>query len=94
MHHKTTILSLAALLAGAPIAATAGESAEALHKKHCQRCHDDSIYTRPEPLVLTYSALGQRVRMCDNVAGAHLSERELQSVIDYLNDRFYKFEKR
>ncbi len=68
-------------------------AAKELHDKHCQRCHDDSMYTRKNPLVLTYPALGERVRFCDNASGAHLSAPQLQSVVDYLNTQFYKFDK-
>ena len=75
-----------------PIASAS--EAEELHRKHCQHCHDDSIYTRANPLVLTYSALGERVRFCENMAGANLNEKQIQSVIDYLNDKFYKYERR
>ncbi len=77
---------LASPLAGA-------SEAKALHQKHCQRCHDDTIYTRADPLVLSYSALRQRVKICDGVAASNLSEPQLQSVIDYLNDNFYKFQR-
>ncbi len=73
--------------------ATASE-AKTLHQKHCQRCHDDSIYTRQDPLVLSYSALKQRVKLCDGVAGSHMPEKQLQSVIDYLNERYYKFQRK
>jgi len=81
------------VISGAMLPVAQASEGKDLHEKHCQRCHDDGIYTRKNPLVLTYPALGERVRFCDNAAGAHMSASQLQSVIDYLNTQFYKFDK-
>ncbi len=88
----SALLLAATALSGSAVAAA--DNAKALHQQHCQRCHDDTIYTRPEPLVLSYPALKQRVKICDGVAASHLPEAQLQSVIDYLNDNFYKFQRK
>ena len=61
--------------------------ARSLHQQSCQRCHDDSIYTRPDSIIFSFSALKKRVHFC----GAGWSEEQLNAVIDYLNQRFYHY---
>ena len=90
IRYSMPLLALAALFS---TAANATDPA-ALLQTHCQRCHDNTIYTRAEPLVLTYSALKQRVAFCDRAAGANMSDSQMQSVIDYLNQHYYHFEKK
>lgn len=64
---------------------------QALQQQYCQRCHDDSIYTRPDSIIFSLKALNKRVRFCESMAGAHWNEQQINQVIDYLNQRFYKF---
>ncbi len=90
IRYSTPWLALAALFS---TTANATDPA-ALVQTHCQRCHDNTIYTRAEPLVLTYSALKQRVAFCERAAGADMSDAQIQSVVDYLNERYYHFEKK
>jgi len=65
--------------------------ARSLHQQICQRCHDDSIYTRPDSIIFSFSALKKRVHFCESMANAGWSEQQINAVIDYLNQRFYHY---
>ena len=59
----------------------------------CQQCHDNSIYTRSNSILQSYPELQARVEFCENAANAHWNETEINQVIEYLNDSYYKFPK-
>ena len=65
-----------------------------LHEKSCQRCHDDSIYTRPDSIIFSLKALDNRVHFCERMARAGWTEKDISDVIAYLNDTFYKYDKK
>ena len=62
-----------------------------LQVQSCQRCHDDSIYTRKDSIIYSYKALVKRVHFCESMAHAGWNENDFNDVIAYLNQRFYKF---
>ena len=66
---------------------------QALHEQYCQRCHDNSVYTRPNSIIFSLTALEKRVRFCESMAAAGWSEPQMKAVIDYLNQRFYQFKR-
>ncbi len=66
---------------------------KAVHDANCISCHDTGKYTRADRLVGDFNQLSARVRVCDANLGAKLSEKDLSSVTDYLNETFYKFPK-
>jgi len=68
--------------------------AKAIHDKDCQRCHDNSIYTRPNSIIGSFGQLDARVRFCNNQARSHWNEEQILSVVEYLNNTFYKYEKK
>ena len=80
-------------------ASLANEAAEksgdgkTLHNQYCQRCHDNGIYTRPDSIIFSLTALDKRVRFCESMAAAGWSEPQMKNVIDYLNQRFYHFKR-
>lgn len=76
-----------------PVTLAATDSGKALHKNKCQSCHDDSIYTRNPRIVNSYPELQARVEFCDTQAQTHWNKAQIDSVINYLNDTFYKFKK-
>lgn len=90
--HSFLALGLcSALLAPAAVAETI--DGKALQQSKCQRCHDDSIYTRHPRIVNSYPELQARVEFCDTQAQTHWNKKQLDAVINYLNDTFYKFKK-
>jgi hypothetical protein len=66
---------------------------KALVDKHCQRCHDNSIFTRPDSIIHSWSELQARVEFCDSASHAGMTEEEMSQVVEYLNKTFYKFPK-
>ncbi|RDH84737.1 MAG: hypothetical protein DIZ80_04525 [endosymbiont of Galathealinum brachiosum] len=63
-----------------------------LHDKKCTKCHGSSVYTRDERMVKTMSALESQVENCmKGAAKAEWTQPETTSVVDFLNDRYYKF---
>jgi len=90
-------LLLAAMLAIAPLAQAAlpGDSAEGkkLHDAHCTGCHDASVYTRPDHHIKNLPALKEQLNECTHAAQVTLTDAQQQSIVKYLNERFYKFSK-
>ena len=63
-----------------------------LHEKKCTTCHKSEVYSRNDRRVKTMSALETQVDGCmKGAAKAEWSKAQTTSVIDYLNDRYYKF---
>ena len=63
-----------------------------LHDNKCVSCHSDKVYTREDRMVKTMSALEHQVENCmKGAAKAEWSKPETTSVVDFLNDRYYKF---
>ena len=63
-----------------------------LHNQHCLKCHDASVYQRPDRFIKSYEMLNQQIRRCEVPAGVQWSPSEITSVTDYLNSHYYKFE--
>ena len=78
-----------------PVVACAGgdtaPSGAALHEAHCTRCHDAGIYTRQNRIVGSYDALRKRVQQCELGAELGWFEEEVEAVVGYLNDTYYRF---
>jgi len=65
---------------------------EDLHDKKCTSCHSNSVYTREDRMVKTMSALEHQVNNCmKGAAKAEWTNPETTSVVEFLNDRYYKF---
>ena len=63
-----------------------------LHDDKCMNCHDTSVYSRQDRRVKTLQALSNQVNNCmKGPAKADWTVSETNSVIDYLNNKFYKF---
>jgi hypothetical protein len=64
---------------------------QALARRNCMGCHDNSIYTREDRLVQSLDALKKRLGDCSHMANKEFSASETQNIIKYLNDQFYQF---
>ncbi len=63
-----------------------------LHDKKCTSCHSDKVYSRDDRMVKTMSALEHQVDNCmKGAAKAEWTKPQTTSVIEYLNERYYKF---
>ncbi len=91
-----TILLLTSLASSAALASTdqgAPDPAngEQLVSQNCTRCHDDSVYTRPNRRIKNLPALGKQVRFCKDTIGITWFDDEVNDVIYFLNDKYYHF---
>lgn len=90
--------SLTALLCLLPLASEAsillGDAAKgkAVHDKQCAACHDSSVYTRVDRRVKTPEGLKSQVNGCLRQTGIKLKDAEIDDVVKYLNDSYYKFD--
>jgi hypothetical protein len=57
----------------------------------CSRCHDSSVYTRPNRRVQSLDGLNNQVRRCDAMLGTKLFEDDIKTLVDHLNQRYYHF---
>lgn len=72
-------------------AAPDAEKGKALYQAGCHGCHDESIHTRPDRIILSKGALRNRVQFCDSNAGTKWNPEQMDHVLEYLNLTFYKF---
>jgi hypothetical protein len=74
-------------------AALPGDAADgkSLHDVYCTGCHDTSVYTRQDRRVRSLDALRRQVQNCQRAAGTDFSTSEMQNLLKYLNERFYRF---
>ncbi len=56
-----------------------------------RQCHSTSVYTRQDRKVKSLAALSKQVASCTHMAQVTLTEDEQKSVVEYLNQQFYKF---
>jgi mono/diheme cytochrome c family protein len=90
MKRALPVFALLAALA-APAQAGDAERGQQLHAQHCTRCHNVSMYTRPERTTADYAALRERVQQCELAAELTWFEEDVDDVAAYLNEAFYRF---
>ena len=88
---RAWVCAAALLPAGAWSGGQDAPSGAALHAAHCTGCHGVDIYTRPQRLVNSYAELRQRVQQCELTAELGWFEEEVEAVVSYLNDTYYRF---
>ena len=73
--------------------ALSGDSAEGkkVHDANCTTCHSTSVYTRQDRKIKSLAALNERIIACTHAAQVTLTDDEQKSIVQYLNDQFYKF---
>ncbi len=93
MHPRAIILlcMLATPAANAALLPGDGANGKQLHDSRCVACHDGRVYTRPDRKVKSIEGLMGQVRMCNQQLGTDLSREQLNNIIKYLNETFYKF---
>lgn len=76
----------------AQVSTSSPHQGENLHEDKCTSCHRDEVYTREDRMVRTMAALENQVNNCmTGAAKAEWTPTETSSVIEFLNDRYYKF---
>jgi len=72
--------------------ATAEHKGEAPHNQKCMSCHKTDVYTREDRNIKTLHALSNQVNNCmKGAAKAEWTKKQTEDVVDYLNNKFYKF---
>ncbi len=68
------------------------EEGKELHDEYeCSNCHTTRIYTRKNRRVTNLNKLGSQVLTCDNELGLGLLDEEIDALVAYLNNEYYKF---
>jgi cytochrome c553 len=62
-----------------------------LHETYCLACHDAKIYAREKRLIQSLGDLQQQIGACGHNTGTKLSPGEIEEIVKYLNDTYYKF---
>lgn len=90
-HAVCTLLAL--LIPLAALAALPGDPAagKRLYDASCTSCHDASVFTRANRRVKSLDALRGQVQACGHMAKQDFSPQQLQDLVRYLNDQYYRF---
>jgi mono/diheme cytochrome c family protein len=95
MKHHLALLLVSTLAASSAVLAAdkaAAPNGQKLHDAKCMGCHKTEVYTREDHSVQSLQALSHQVENCmKGPAEANWSPAETQSVVEYLNTKFYKF---
>ncbi len=65
---------------------------KSLHDAQCTACHDSSVYTRANRRVKSVEGLIGQVEFCNRNLGGKLSREQMNDLVQYLNQAYYKFE--
>jgi hypothetical protein len=86
-----SILTL--LIPGAHAAPLPGNSEEGkrLLDANCMECHGTVIFTRKDRKVQSLDGLQEQLVACSHAAKKEFSASEMQDLLKYLNDEFYRF---
>ena len=85
---RNTLLTITLILAASSAGA---QNAAALVKRDCMSCHGNEVYTRSNRMVNSLDGLRHQIARCHQATGKNWSADQVDSVVRYLNDRFYKF---
>ncbi len=97
MKLKSGLLVSALLISTSSVAGDIKRGQE-LHDENCVSCHKSmqggdgtGIYTRENRRIDSYQGLVKQVKRCKTSLGVSWPEHQIDDVITYLNDSFYKF---
>jgi|WetSurMetagenome_2_1015567.scaffolds.fasta_scaffold576433_2 mono/diheme cytochrome c family protein len=87
------LLSLTLVASSAQAALLPGDAAKgkAVYDKTCVACHDTSVYTRANRRIQSVEGLIGQVNGCVRQTGAKLDRDQINDVVKYLDESFYKF---
>jgi cytochrome c553 len=68
------------------------ERGQQLHDQYCTQCHSVDIYTRENSIISDYRDLELRIRQCELSNELTWFDEDINAVLAYLNNNFYRFE--
>jgi cytochrome c553 len=82
------------LMPSAYAASLPGDSAEGkrVFDANCTKCHQTDIFTRKDRKIQSLDALKEQLVNCSHAAKKEFSASEMQDLLKYLNDQFYRFQ--
>jgi len=91
--NKSLLPLIAALLltAAGPLTAADTGHGQQLKAKNCMGCHEDGVYIRKDRRVTSLAGLEKQVRRCELTLGLQWFDDDVNDVVAYLNETFYKF---
>lgn len=93
MKSKILFTALALCVGSTQAALLPGDSAKgkAVHAKQCSACHDTGVYTRPDRRIKSVEGLIGQVNNCVRQTGVKLDRDQINDLVKYLDESFYKF---
>ena len=79
------------LAAASPLSAANLDNGKTLVADNCTKCHNESVYKRPDHRVTTLDGLNQQVGRCEQSLGLKWFDDDISDVADYLNQTYYHF---
>lgn len=73
-----------------PAVPVTGTRGQMLYENHCQECHTSVVHVREMRRVRTMNDLEHWVKRWAGTLKLRWSTDEINDVVDYLNDRYYK----
>ena len=91
--NKILLPLIAATLLATTGVVSAADSAngKSLKEQNCMGCHEDAVYTRTDRRVTSLAGLEKQVRRCELTLGLQWFDDDVNDVVAYLNENFYKF---
>jgi len=88
-----TFLMIAASFGGYSEMLYAADTARGklLYETNCGECHTKSVSGRPNRVAKSVSDIRKWVIQWENYKGYRWSDKDVEDVTQYLNDRFYKY---
>jgi len=77
-----------------PVAPPVPPRGQMLYENHCMSCHESVVYIRGNHRTQSLTELRGRVSHWANYLRLRWGMEEVEEVVTYLNDRYYKFESR
>ena len=97
MKIRSGLIIVAVIMANTSVAADIKRGQE-LHDENCVSCHKSmqggdgtGIYTRENRRIESFEGLTKQVKRCKTSLGVSWPEHQIDDVIAYLNESFYKF---
>ncbi len=85
------ILPIIILLMLSSQLALANQKLEKLLSQQCMSCHSNEIYTSPNRKVKNLVQLEKQLQRCNHVIGQQMDMDTITQLMNYLNNKYYKF---